>query len=510
VPDFLAAIHGLTVRGLCFVATGLTCCVLAVTIGEKDLFRIGVLLLALPVCAAAFICKTRYRLACNRRLTPARVAVGDAVSVTVRIDNMSGRLSSVLLVDDEVPDSLGPRARFVLNRVEAGGVRSFTYTLRPQVRGRYLIGPMAIRITDPFGLCELTRAFRSRDELIVTPPVEILPLTRPEHRPTIGAHHRQRTSAAAGTDDFATRPYQAGDDLRRVHWRTSARTGGLMVRQEENVHPNTATLLLDIRSAAWSGAGPGSPFEWAVGAAASVAVHLTRMGRTVQLVCAGTATTLPTAARRSRNPAVLLDTLAIVNTTDAPSIRGVSSRLRTADSAMVVAILGHTDPARSRVLALARPRATSAIVILIDVATWNGDHAPGRDATLQACRSIFQLHGWIVITAGYGDRLAALWPGPARRRPGADGRTGTAGGWPVPVADVIHDGPHRPDPASGGPAVDGSASAARTRNPMERSSVLAGKAAAGRNPASDRNRPSGLASAPLPVRLTGRQSGTEQ
>ncbi|WP_322766394.1 hypothetical protein [Frankia sp. Cr1] len=135
--DFLAAIRGLTIRGLCFVATGLACCALAATVGEEDLLRVGVLLVALPVCAAAFVCKTRYRLACHRLLMPARVAVGGAVSVGIRIDNMSGRPSSVLLVDDEVPDPLGFRARFVLDRVEAGGARYFTYQLRPQLRGRH-------------------------------------------------------------------------------------------------------------------------------------------------------------------------------------------------------------------------------------------------------------------------------------------------------------------------------------------------------------------------------------
>ncbi len=448
--DFLAAIRGLTIRGLCFVATGLACCALAATVGEEDLFRVGILLVALPVCAAAFVCKTRYRLACHRFLVPARVAVDGAVSVGIRIDNISGRPSSVLLVDDEVPDPLGFRARFVLDRVEAGGVRYLTYKLRPQLRGRHLIGPIAIRITDPFGLCELTRAFRSRDELIVTPPVEVLPRTRPGGHVTISTH-RQRHASAAGADDFSTRPYQAGDDLRRVHWRTSARTGALMVRQEEGFRPSSATLFLDTRSGAWADRGPMSSFEWAVGAAASIAVHLTGTGQTVRLLC-GNATT-PAAVRGSRNPTAVLDTLAVVDVTDTPSIQGARSRLQAADNAMVVAILGHTDPVQALALARARPRDATAIAVLVDVATWSADRSVGGNETLRACRTIFQRHGWKVVTACHGDRLATLWPATTGNEPAQDGETAAAGHRPVPVrvsADMVHDDPRTPESTTGG------------------------------------------------------------
>ncbi|WP_239373705.1 MULTISPECIES: DUF58 domain-containing protein [unclassified Frankia] len=449
--DFLAAMRALTIRGLCFVATGLACCALAATVGEEDLLRVGMLLLALPVCAAAFVCKTRYRLACHRLLVPARVAVGGAAAVSIRIDNMSGRPSSVLLVDDEVPDRLGLRARFVLDRVEAGGARYLTYKLRPQLRGRYLIGPMAIRITDPFGLCELTRTFRSRDELIVTPPVETLPLARPGSHTTISTHRRRRASAT-GIDDFSTRPYHPGDDLRRVHWRTSARTGELMVRQEESFRPSNAALFLDTRSAVWAGQGPMSSFEWAVGAAASIAVYLTGMGKAVRLICDNAPA--PAAARGSRNPAALLDELAVVNTTDTLSTQRVYSRLRTADSSMVVAILGRTDPAQAVVLARARPRDAAAIVLLVNVATWDeGERSASGTEGLQACRAVFQRHGWTVIIARYGDRLTALWPGTTGKGPARGGGTGAA--TPEPAAGgMIHDSPRTPDPTTGGPGGD--------------------------------------------------------
>ncbi|WP_322766395.1 DUF58 domain-containing protein, partial [Frankia sp. Cr1] len=225
----------------------------------------------------------------------------------------------------------------------------------------------------------------------MTPPVEVLPRTRPGGNGTINTH-RHRHVSTAGADDFSTRAYQPGDDLRRVHWRTSARTGALMVRQEEGFRPSSATLFLDTRSDAWADRGPVSPFEWAVGAAASIAVHLTGTGQTVRLLC-GNATT-PAAARGSRNPTTLLDTLAVVDTTDTLSIHGARSRLQAADNAIVVAIIGQTDPAQAAVLARARPRDATAIAVLVDVATWGADASAGGKETLQAHRAIFQRHGW--------------------------------------------------------------------------------------------------------------------
>ncbi len=84
-----------------------------------------------------------------------------------------------------------------------------------------------------------------------------------------------RAAAVSGEDDIATREYRDGDDLRRVHWRSTAKRGELMVRREEQPRQMRATVLLDARARGHRGDGPASSFEWAVSAAASVAVHFT-------------------------------------------------------------------------------------------------------------------------------------------------------------------------------------------------------------------------------------------
>jgi uncharacterized protein (DUF58 family) len=79
-------------------------------------------------------------------------------------------------------------------------------------------------------------------------------------------------------EDVTTREYRRGDDLRRVHWRSTARTGELMVRREEQPWQSRATVVLDSRRTAHRGTGAASSLEWLVAAAASVAVHLTHAG----------------------------------------------------------------------------------------------------------------------------------------------------------------------------------------------------------------------------------------
>ena len=82
------------------------------------------------------------------------------------------------------------------------------------------------------------------------------------------------------------REYRRGDDLRRVHWRSSARVGELMVRREEQPWQSRATVFLDNRGTSHRGQGAACSLEAAVSAAASIAVHLTHRGYTVRLVTA--------------------------------------------------------------------------------------------------------------------------------------------------------------------------------------------------------------------------------
>lgn len=320
-----AALSGLTTRGRSFLAAGVAAAVCAYVLGQPDLLRVGLLLAALPLVCVVVLYRTRYRVAGGRRLAPSRVPAMAEARVFLRVDNVSRIPTGLLMLQDRVPYVLGPRPRFVLDRVEPGGHREVSYRVRSDLRGRYPLGPLQLRLTDPFGMCELTRSFSAFDTLTVVPKVTPLPPVRLAGEASGYGDSRTRALSLAGEDDVIPRGYRHGDDLRRVHWRSTAKYGELMVRREEQPHKARCTVLLDTRREAFYGAGPDSAFEWAVSGAASVAAHMLERGFSVRLLMDnGSTVPGPDGAGgfggndSSDAAGVLLDTLAVVDHSEEP------------------------------------------------------------------------------------------------------------------------------------------------------------------------------------------------
>ncbi len=410
------ALSGLTTRGRCFLAAGIAASLTSLVLGQGDLLRVAILLTALPLVSAAVVTRTRYRLACTRRVDPGRVAAGDESRVVLRFENVSRLPSGLLRLEDQLPYVLGSRPRFTLDRVEPRGTRTVDYPIRPEVRGRYTVGPLTIRISDPFGMCELSRSFTARDTLVVTPVVQRLPAVPLGGDWAGSGDSRSRSVAAAGEDDVATREYRHGDDLRRVHWRSTARYGELMVRREEQPWESHCALLLDTRAEAHRGEGPASSFEWAVSAAASIGAHAGRAGYTVDLVTTSGARLGGSGADHAGlQEAGLLDGLAAVEQ-EYGSLRSADQiRLGVVDG-LLVAVLGGLSVDEAAELARTHHGSGSSVAVLLDVTTWRSAKTARAvlDPDLEGSVSILRAAGWRVITARNGDNLPDLWPAAAR------------------------------------------------------------------------------------------------
>ncbi|GAA0942400.1 DUF58 domain-containing protein [Nonomuraea longicatena] len=412
----------LTSRGRSFVAAGVAALLMALFLGEQDLLRIGVLVTALPLLAALVVARTRYRLSCARRLDPVRGEVGGEATVTLRLENVTRLPTGLLLIEDTVPYALGVRPRFVLDRVEARGVREIAYRVRSDLRGRFTIGPLSVRITDPFGLVELTRAFSISDTLTVTPQVHALPHIRLSGEWTGGGDSRTRSVAAAGDDDVAPREYRQGDDLRRVHWRSTARRGELMVRREEQQWQSRGALLLDTRRSAHRGEGPRSSFEVAVSAAASIGTHLAHEGLGLRLVTDQGREHLADSGLGGS----LLDTLAVIKNSPARSLEiGVSALRQGTGDGLLVAVLGAIDPEEARDLARLRHSGITGVAVLLDVQTWDGAE-PGTDERHRAVQTLLADYGWRVVRLPAGLPVSSVWQEAAGRSRFALDSTGGA------------------------------------------------------------------------------------
>ena len=258
----------------------------ALFLGHDELVRVGALLLLLPLATAYFLGRSRYRLGLVRSITPAQVAAGQQARVQLDLTNDGRMPTGLLLLEDQIPYVLGTRPRFVVDKMGPRWKRSVGYLVRSDVRGKFEVGPMKVRLSDPFGLVELERTFQTRSSLVVTPRVVPLPVVPLSGVWTGSGDNRPRAFASGSAEDVTVREYRRGDDLRRVHWRSSAHAGELMVRREEQPWQSRATLFLDNRKIAHRGSGAASSLEHAVSAAASIAVHLVQRGFSVRLVTA--------------------------------------------------------------------------------------------------------------------------------------------------------------------------------------------------------------------------------
>ncbi|MGW0789379.1 DUF58 domain-containing protein [Streptomyces sp. NPDC002911] len=437
-----AALGGLTTRGRSFLAAGVAAAVCAYVLGQGDLLRVGLLLAVLPLVCVTVLYRTRYRVSGSRRLSPSRVPTGSEARVHLRMDNVSRLPTSLLMLQDRVPYVLGPRPRFVLDRVEPGGVREVSYRVRSDLRGHYPLGPLQLQLSDPFGMCELTRSFSAYDTLVVIPRTEPLPVLRLAGEASGYGDGRQRSLASAGEDDIIPRGYRHGDDLRRVHWRSTARYGELMVRREEQPQRARCTVLLDTRRSAYRGAGPGSAFEWAVSAAASALMHMLERGFAVRLLT-DEGSAVPgespddfagSTQESADSASLMMDTLAVVDHSDGGGLSRAYDALRGSNEGLLVAFFGELDEEQASVAARMRQRSRGALAFVLDGDDWARGGAAAPPAPASDRLRLLREAGWTAMAVPPGAELARLWQQAGQGESGAQSPaaappTGLSGGW---------------------------------------------------------------------------------
>src|SRR6516164_4862152 len=390
----------LTTRGRSFVAAGGAAMVCGLAIPEPDLVRIGALLVVLPVVSTLTARRSRYRLSCTRRLDPPRIPAGQPTKVTARVENVSRLRTGVLLAEDITPYTLGSRPRFVLDEIGAGGHRELSYQIRSDARGKFTIGPLRVRVADAFGLVEISRSFSTTSTLVVTPRIFPLPRTTAQSSWLGEGDGGMRTISTIGEDDAAPRQDQDGDGLHRVHWRSTARYGELMVRREEHQWRNSASVFLDTRRSAHTGSGPTSTFEFAVSAAASIGAHLSGEGFRARLI-----TDSGEVAPRGTFQDTLLDMLAVITPSHASSFGTGTSELARAGG-QLIAVVGRLSADDARQLAASRRGNAPAMALLLAVAAWATD---GITEDTARTAEILSAAGWRVAVASASTPLDTAW-----------------------------------------------------------------------------------------------------
>ncbi|MGC0273502.1 DUF58 domain-containing protein [Pseudactinotalea sp. Z1739] len=265
----------LTLRGIGMLAAGALLAVAAAATDALALARISALLLGLIAVALVWVLGSRRRAArmrLRRRVDPPRPVVAQVA--TVHLELLAGQLGAWSRLRERTPA--------LLNRshVRAAGQqrRAWTYQIRPRERGYHRLGPSTVVHGDPLGLLRWPVRGDCGEPLLIWPRTAVLDESL-RLRDLSGSEHSAFGLPERSVEDLTLREYVRGDDVHRVHWRTSARRGELMVRADEPSHPPAVDLLLDL--------GRKSGAEWALSAFASLAVGLVSSGVPVRLhVCA--------------------------------------------------------------------------------------------------------------------------------------------------------------------------------------------------------------------------------
>ncbi len=248
-------------------------------VGLDEIVVAGVV--AIMTILVAFAVVTRWKPAVDveRTVHPRRLEAGSVCTVSLAITNRAARTSLVLTLADRLDGAELGALR--LAPLAAGSTRSARYEFVAEQRGITQVGPLLAESTDPFGLVRATASHPGATDVIVLPRIHRLdgmPVVIGEE-PEVGEHRRRILVNA--NDEFATlRDYVPGDDVRWVHWPSTARTGSPVVRHHEHPWQRRTTVLLDDRAAHHD----DESFERAVSAAASVIVASHRRDELVRLV----------------------------------------------------------------------------------------------------------------------------------------------------------------------------------------------------------------------------------
>ncbi len=410
-----------TARGVGLAVSGVSIAGLGVGLASQALVYVGVTVTCVVAVSVlwmllaihTFLLRFPYA---RREVAPRPLTVGKAGRVSVVISSGHARdprggLHPGRRLARSITDGLDIREQAAAELTGSAGTKAsvarapesltLSYALQPTRRGRWPLGPALVRSTDPFGLI-LADTSVGGDELVpVWPAIEDLGAAA-------GAlmGHADRVVLGARTpspDDASLRDYREGDDLRRVHWKSSARRGTMLVRSDERAGRRPATVVIELPR-------EDAALEWTISVAASIAASVLTVGHPVRLLGGGIP---PTEAREAHTHSPALARAAMLDQTvdlapPASTAIGEKDFVNGAREALTSAMAGDVT------IAIVGPLAKAALRVLAPIGdlgrAWvivrhGDDDVADARATVTALRRA----GWRATAAPVGHDIGAAW-----------------------------------------------------------------------------------------------------
>lgn len=343
-------------------------------VAVDEAFLAGATIAALVVLAALGVALVRLRLDVARELHPARVHAGTSSTVVLEVRNRGRRRTPVLTLVDRVSGTSG--AHLGVAPLEREAATGASYDLPTERRGLLRVGPLEVHVTDPFGLAQAKVQVTGVSELTVYPAIDdVAPVPMSSGTDPHAGRDLRSNLSPAGEEFFALREYVVGDDLRRVHWASTARRDHLLVRQDELPWQGRATCFLDTRA----GYRPADALEPAVRAAASLVHAGRRRNQQLRLVTAD-GTDSGFAASNAQVEAIM-ERLAVVEATTHRDLGPALDRLgRNAGGTLVLLVPADIAPDDLVRLRRLTARYGRVIPVLFEASSWDSSAgaAPAR------------------------------------------------------------------------------------------------------------------------------------
>ncbi len=348
----------ITRYGFALMICGVLAAGLGRVFGAIELYVIAAGLMVLPLLSWTIVLLSRPRLRMTRIITPSRIFVNESARVDLVVQNAAWRTSPVVRLNDPVAGTIG--AQLSVTPLRPKREARATYRLPSERRGHLEIGPMKMQRRDPFGLASRVRTVAPLAGVLVHPAWRLLEF--PDRWSGSGplALLIRRRLLARQTEEFhSLRNYVPGDDLRRVHWKQSARSEDLKIKQTDPEAVQRVAVLLDVAVERHSAAS----FEAAVSAAASFALSAERAGFKVHATVSGVGET----------PAVdvdeFLDVLALVEPGPSRALTdAIHDVTRMLEGGMVVLITGQSHPDVLTALRNAAPGTDAGLLVVCEPA----------------------------------------------------------------------------------------------------------------------------------------------
>lgn len=342
----------MTPLGYGAVPVGVALLVLGLLTAWQPVAVLGAGILLLVLGSLAYVLR-RPRVRLERAVEPPRVEKGRPAIAVVHAVNLGRRTVRPLRIEQRLGDRVIPAVLPSLRRGESG-LR--TYRLPTERRGTYEVGPVELPRADPFGLCRTVQRMGAPQLIAVHPRVLALrPLPTGVSRNVEGP---SSDSSPQGTVTFhRLREYVVGDDLRTVHWPSTARVGQLVARHNVDTAQPYTVVLLDVGPDRYS----PETFEEAVDAAASVSVSMATGKAPVQMRTTGG---VRLGGPSYSDPTSIVDFLTDLEPTDTGSLEEELIRLRRdrGGTALVV-VTGRLDAGMLPGVAALRRRFDRVIVV---------------------------------------------------------------------------------------------------------------------------------------------------